>query len=265
LDQSFDDFEYVIFDDCSKDGTYELLREISHPRLTLIRHDENIGLTKGLIHAVAQTRGQYIALHGAGDLSYSTRIEKQAAMMDGDASLGIVGCLVKDRDPGGERIHDPRGSKSLGFTHGEVMFRRSLYYKVGGYNPDFKHGQFTGLKRKMLHVAQGGCVDEVLYERLHYANGVTRNPTRMLEQRAFVDIGQALSGGSLLGVDTKRLVLTRVFTDLDLLKSAESNGVLEEVVNRHRVLKWCLQGYRRGWLSKLRASRLGLGYIQRVL
>lgn len=196
LNQDYPNFEYIIFDDCSTDGTYEMLREFSDPRLRVLRHEQNIGFTKGIIAAIAYSKGELIAIHGAGDLSFSARLRKQVEFLDTHPDIGIVGCLLEDVSSEGTVIHSPLGDNSKHhFTQGEVMYRKSLYFHAGGYNSFFKYGQFTILKHELLKLTKAGFVEEVLYRRIHFQNGVTRNPRRLVEQRCYIALGKEIAEG----------------------------------------------------------------------
>lgn len=73
LEQEGVDFDFVIIDDSSTDETSARLLAISHPRLRLLRNARNIGFTASIRRAVEEARGEYVALHDAGDLSLPGR------------------------------------------------------------------------------------------------------------------------------------------------------------------------------------------------
>ena len=169
LDQTYSNFEYIIFDDCSTDGTSELIAKFSDPRLRVVRHEKNMGFTKGIISAIGQSNGDLIAIHGAGDVSFPERITRQVELLQSDKEIGIVGCLLEDVSNEGTVIHSPvYGDHKSHFTQGEVMYRKNLYFQVGGYNSMFTYGQFTNLKLEMLKISKPDYVNEVLYRRIHF-------------------------------------------------------------------------------------------------
>lgn len=221
LEQSYANFEYIVFDDCSTDGTRELLETFDDPRFTLIKHTQNMGFTKGLIHAISKAKGEFIALHGAGDISHKERISSQVNVLLNDKDVGIVGCLVEDVTAVGVEIQSPvvkDDRSNFDFSHGEVMYRSSLYYLAGGYNTLFNYGQFTMLKMEILKLSKGAFVNEVLYRRINYSNGVSKNISKIIEQKISISLGLNLSRQGIWGVDISTIVVAFSLLNIRYLK-----------------------------------------------
>lgn len=90
-----------------------------------------------MIDAISRTQSKYIAVHGSGDVSLQTRLEKQAALLEARPEIGLVGCyytniveehyLRRPRRPQAEGMTLERLLKGNVFSHGEVMYRRDVY------------------------------------------------------------------------------------------------------------------------------------------
>ena len=199
LNQSYENIEYIIFDDCSTDGTREALEQMEDERIRLILHEHNRGFTNGLINAINKARGKYIAVNDAGDLSMKDRIKNQVRELENDEGIGVVGCLIENYDyesgkveniaghPG--RLSDPMGlSKKNIFTHGEVMFRKSIYDKVGGYDSFFKFAQDFDLWSRMVRECDLYVIDEVLYRRCKFNDSVSVDYFKRLQQSIYSEI-----------------------------------------------------------------------------
>ncbi|MFD2743009.1 MULTISPECIES: glycosyltransferase family 2 protein [Sphingobacterium] len=196
LDQTFTDFEIIIFDDCSTDSTRQKLRRLAatDSRIVLILHEQNQGFVNGIIDAVAIAKGDYIAIHGSGDFSLPERIEKQVEVLDQSGSIGLVGCYVEniELNMGFERVtlwkHDVTGkcidllNKQNLFTHGEVMFKRALYNQAGGYRSFFKFTQDYDLWTRMAIHSEFFTIPEVLYRRYLRRDGASVVPEKRLLQ-----------------------------------------------------------------------------------
>src|SRR6476619_2022139 len=61
LNQTLRDFEFVIIDDGSTDGTVEILGSYTDPRLQIVHNRTNLGITASLNKALDMARGEYIA------------------------------------------------------------------------------------------------------------------------------------------------------------------------------------------------------------
>ncbi len=201
LDQTYPNFEYIIFDDCSTDGTYELLQEFDDPRLTLFRTEQNGGFTKGVIQAINQyAKGEYIAIQGAGDFSHPERIAKQVAVLSDKPSVGIVSCNWVDVQADGSKVSKSRDNKDVVFSkiilhksiisQGEVMFRRSIYEKAGGYDPWIEFAQDRDLWIRMRNYCDFYRIPDVLYERPYFEKSVSQNLSNLIEQRFFTCISR---------------------------------------------------------------------------
>lgn len=190
LDQDYPNFEYIIFDDCSTDGTRELLEEFNDPRLKLFRHKRNLGFVKGLIAAIHRTNGKYIALHGAGDVSLRHRISRQVELIEKTAA-GMVGCTFEDIYPDKKIVRETY--ENFRFSQGEILFDKEIYLETGGYNKLLYYGQFTQLKKEFQLISKLDSVIELSYRRINYSNGTNANSRKMFAQRFFVKSGKHFS------------------------------------------------------------------------
>lgn len=90
LTQTFTDFEFIIVDDCSTDGTFEYLQSLSDNRIIIIRKPQNTGLAISLNIGLEIAKGIYIARMDGDDISFVDRFAKQVAFMD--ANLDVIVC-----------------------------------------------------------------------------------------------------------------------------------------------------------------------------
>jgi len=89
--QTIEDWELLIIDDGSTDGSLECIQDIKDPRIRVIRDDLNKGLAARLNEAIELARGQFFARMDQDDISYPERFARQVAMLDNDSNLDLVG------------------------------------------------------------------------------------------------------------------------------------------------------------------------------
>lgn len=187
IKQSYDNIEIIIFDDASSDDTYLNLSEFvgKDARIRIIRHTVNVGFTKGLINAIAEAKGEYIAIHGSGDVSKPHRIERQVAEFENNAALAIVGCNAERVTVDGEFVElvdNARRNIEYPFLQGEIMYRRKYLEDVGGYRDFFVYGQATDLWQRLLQRYEYRIVDEVLYTHVLVPGTLSRDGRRLIER-----------------------------------------------------------------------------------
>jgi glycosyltransferase involved in cell wall biosynthesis len=199
LAQTHQDLEIIVINDGSRDPQVkEILSTYSDPRLRVI-HQENMTFVPTIRRAVAEATGDYIAIQGAGDISFPERIARQAAVLDANLDVGIVSCRHQELRIGGPKAGQtglsrlistaPDGEVLAGkytpIIHGEVMFRKALYDKVGGYRTLFTFAQDRDLWLRMVEHAGIRVLEDILYQRNHFAHdGVNAIPEKVVQQRA---------------------------------------------------------------------------------
>lgn len=176
INQMSDIHEFIIVDDGSTDQTLSKIKScIASNKVKLISH-KNIGFTKSIIKAIDVSSGDYIAIHGSGDISEPGRFANQCCILDEYPNVVLVGCKSKTVYEDGSRANEIAGNFFYGsakramsrgnlFSHGEVMFRKSSYTEVGGYREFFEYAQDKDLWCRLSTVGDFYKIDKVLYTK----------------------------------------------------------------------------------------------------
>jgi len=95
LNQTFEDFELIIVDDCSTDNTVGIIRKFNDKRIQLIVKEKNTGYTNSLNYAVSIAKGEYIARMDGDDICLPSRFEKQVAFLEANPNVILCGTNIE--------------------------------------------------------------------------------------------------------------------------------------------------------------------------
>lgn len=150
LAQSYSDFELILLDDGSSDGTWRIMEAYEDLRIRRTRLGR-VGRSKALNHGLRLSRGQYIAVMDADDESLPQRLERQVAFLDSHSAVSILGTTYYRYDALRNELYvrcfpqaDQDIRRALGLyipiCHGSVMFRNAVIDRVGGYDENIDDG-----------------------------------------------------------------------------------------------------------------------------
>jgi len=160
LDQTYQDFEIIITDDGSTDGTVNVIKEFADPRIQLYTHAENKGASTAANNCIQKAAGEYLAGLDSDNAWEPTKLEKQVKYLDSHPEIGAVFTKVVLVDEAGNMI-GPEDYKNfyifekenrsryewLKFffssgnclCHPSVLIRKKCYDEVGLYDERMKN------------------------------------------------------------------------------------------------------------------------------
>lgn len=146
--QTYDNWEFIICDDGSKDESYAIALEYAakYPkRFRIIQNEINLGLNATLNKCLRLADGDYIARMDGDDSSTPDRFEKEVAVLNAHSEYAIVSCHMTTFDEGGQwgviktletpQIRDFPTTVPM-FCHAPCMIRREAFLDVEGYTED---------------------------------------------------------------------------------------------------------------------------------
>jgi glycosyltransferase involved in cell wall biosynthesis len=151
LNQDFSDFDFLIIDDGSTDGSHEIAASYADPRIRLESNGRNLGLIATLNRGLDLARGTYVARMDADDIAFPDRLSKQLTFMEAHPEIGLCGTWYeRDSMDGTSIMTPPEDDASIRFflifdtvfAHNTIMFRRKFLEDHGlRYDPDFRHAE----------------------------------------------------------------------------------------------------------------------------
>lgn len=185
LSQTYEDFEFIIVDDCSTDQSVEIIKSYTDERICLIQNDENMGLTKSLNIALRSAKGEYVARMDADDISLQYRLEKQVEFLKNSPNVIVCGTGVELFGSGANKHKDKYVHKviperdrfqisllfgnHINIIHPTAMFNRRLMLDYNlEYNENYLYAQDYRMWISCSRVGECSNIEEVLFKyRIH--------------------------------------------------------------------------------------------------
>lgn len=185
LCQTFSDFEFLIINDGSTDGTSEILKSYEDSRIHIILNESNLGLVKSLNNGLKLAKGEYIARMDADDISLPERLEKQVVFMDKHPEIGVCSAWLQIFGEGKQAIWEsPLNHEKIcagllfhsTIWHAIAMMRKSILARTENcYHEQYVHAEDYELWiRLFLKGVKFANIGEVLYKYRQHEMTVTR-------------------------------------------------------------------------------------------
>lgn len=174
LKQTYQNWELILMDDGSTDGSLDLMKEFKDPRIKVFSDGINKGLSKRLNEAVSNSTGQYIARMDADDISFPARLERQVNFLEDNKDVDLVGCRAVAFRDDGEVIgllpfapdHDAITSqvwRNIPLAHPTWMGKAS-WFKSNPYAfPEVKRSEDQELLLRTHSKYRFACLRDVLF------------------------------------------------------------------------------------------------------
>ena len=193
LNQSFTDFELLIFNDASTDQSLDIIKGYSDSRIHVIDCPVNEGIVKRLNDGIALAKGQYIARMDADDISLPLRFEIQIKLLDEHPEVGLCGTwheYIGDLKGVHKYPVTPRDIRlqllfNTAFSHPTVMMRKSILTENElMYDEGFVPAEDYNLWVRILTRTQAANVPQVLLKYRVHGSSISMSKKRKQQQRA---------------------------------------------------------------------------------
>lgn len=200
LNQTFTDFEFLIIDDASTDGSIDIIKSYNDPRISFTEKPENTGYTNSLNMGLEMARGEYIARMDSDDISLPERLEKQVAFMDANLEVGLCGTASLSFGYQNNVNKVVSGHNHLKaklffgnhFCHPSIVFRKTVLEKNDlKYDLQFEPAEDYAFWIKLARITKVDNLTDILINYRTHTNQISlKKENRQFELANFLKIKQ---------------------------------------------------------------------------
>lgn len=207
LQQTYRNFEIIIVDDCSTDGTMEFVEAeygaVTQINIVYVRNDCNLGASVSRNVGVSYANGEYIAFHDSDDEWYCDKLEKQMNhFAKCNENVGAVYSLLYINGPD-SGVYPPE-NVNLMYKSGYIFYnllltpligmitlvvRKSVFLEAGGFNENLNSLEDYELTIRIAKKYGIMLVDEALAVAYESEDSVgKRNQDKIITQCYIMDL-----------------------------------------------------------------------------
>lgn len=202
LNQTYENIELIIIDDCSTDFSKEIIKNINSEKINFIKNEKNMGVsfTRNLGFKLA--KGKYIALMDADDISLPTRIKMQVEFLEKNKEFGLVSghfesfkkyLYLEKKSIRKVILNSEYIKANLLFTNsvcgGCAMIRKDIILNNDIYfDTSLIMAEDFDLWRRINKITKIGNIDMVLLRYRKHGNNSTKN--RIILDKNYIEVVQ---------------------------------------------------------------------------
>jgi glycosyltransferase involved in cell wall biosynthesis len=174
--QTYDNFEIIAVDDCSRDDTLEILKREEAGGVRVIARERNGGAAAARNTGIAAARGAFLAFLDADDEWHPDKLRQQIAVISQRQEMTLIGCRAEEILLDGRRLPvNPKSSPPIGPEAWRAMLRESFLVPslvvaraetaraIGGFNETIRSAEDDqDFFIRMALAGEVGFVDQVL-------------------------------------------------------------------------------------------------------
>lgn len=177
LRQTFTDFELLIINDGSSDGSEDIILSCYDKRIRYKKNPTNLKLIETLNKGIELSSGKYIIRMDADDVSLPQRLQKQVDFMEKHPDVGVCGSWFEIFGKEKKIIKYPEKDEDIRimmlyqtpFCHPAVVIRKEILLQHNiRFSPDFIHAEDYEMWVRLMGLTRFANIQEVLLlYRLH--------------------------------------------------------------------------------------------------
>lgn len=231
--QSYGNWELIIVDDGSTDGTEQEIKKIQDERIRYIRNDENIGAAGSRNRGVSLAQYDYIAFQDSDDVWRPDKLEKQMNYLCGGNDYDMVYCSFLHHYLDGGELVVP--NQQLGDREGcifntllinnvvgtpTILIKKDKFLACGGFDISLRALEDWDFALRVSKDSRIGFLSEILVDAYQTSGSISYDGAGYYEARC-----------KMIASNVDYLQEIGLFDQLvvDLFHGAEQRGVLDAV------------------------------------
>lgn len=237
LNQTYDDFELIVLDDCSTDDTVEIVKGFTDSRIIYHCNEKNLGLANNLNAGLKIAKGKYIARMDGDDISLPERFQTQIDFLESHPDIDLCSCGLKmfgHEQTVWVRESDPEAVKITMLFYSPVLHATSVWRRQSFEKHDLYYNQhafpaedYDLWSRAIFHCKLSN-IPEVLYlYRIHGAQ-VTKTDDRVAQKDKEIKL-------SYIRKSLPSLPIEIAYTFIDIYGSTDGQFNYESILKSKKI------------------------------
>lgn len=158
---NFQSYQVIFVDNCSSDGSYEILKKNRNKRFKIVKNKKNYGQSYSLNRAIKLSNSPYIAIMDSDDICLKDRIKYSYDFLKRNSKFALVAGKSNTINENDQITDVRRFTLKLNLincrifidnpiSHTTIMFRKKIVKKLGGYSQKYNYAQDFDLLSRIL-------------------------------------------------------------------------------------------------------------------
>jgi glycosyltransferase involved in cell wall biosynthesis len=193
LNQTFNDFEFIIINDCSTNNVEDVILSYKDERIIYLKNEQNKGVSFSANLGLNTAKGKYIVRIDSDDVAMENRLEIQYKFLEENPEYQLCGTrITKAKGKASARTQNFEYQKTKmilrgnGIVQPTVMFNREFFIKNNLYYKEIPYGEDWDLWCRLCMVGKFVILPEkLLYYRIH------ENQVNKIYENRYYEFGKA--------------------------------------------------------------------------
>jgi len=186
LNQTYENFEFIIIDDLSDDKSNLIIENLKDKRIKFFKPNKKLGRTKALNYGLLKCNSKFIAIQDSDDISQKDRLENCMKIFDQNNEIGLISTNFNFINFSGKKENQKNDLKkfrqklhSLKYInfipHSSIIFRRDIFDENLFYDESFLYAQDYHLILKFFKYSKIYLFNEELVSIRRHSKNMSNN------------------------------------------------------------------------------------------